>query len=47
MKTILILLALSLTGCATAISMSPLSSCQHVKYERTDNYVELSAECSL
>ena len=42
----LLLLLLLLTGCMTLAQQLPtVQNCQHVKYERTDSYVEMSAEC--
>jgi hypothetical protein len=40
------LLAMSLSGCAL-VQWLPMSACDHVRYERTGNDVEVEASCRL
>lgn len=47
MKTIVIIAALALTGCAHVAGILPsLQHCSDVKYERHANQIDLTAKCT-
>jgi hypothetical protein len=46
MKTLIIVLALSLSGCSI-VQWLPSSACEYVSYERIDNQVHVRADCKV
>jgi uncharacterized protein YceK len=46
MKLLLVTLLVTLSGCSL-VQWMPSSSCDHVKYERIKNDVQVQAECKV